>query len=93
MIINVRVAAHDFVRSQDDELIMLGMHLIHLALQYDPTARQRLLDLWVTDALEHCQLSADPAVREQADALLNRIYGSANATPGPDSGMNTPQAY
>ena len=49
------------------------------------------METWATDGIETCLLNESEDIRKMAATLLDTIYGSANATPGPDSGRNTPR--
>ena len=48
------------------------------------------METWATDALEMLLNHEMVDIQVQARQLLDLIYGSANATPGPDTGRNTP---
>jgi hypothetical protein len=81
----------DFVSSHDADLVQMGIQFLNSALNYEPSLKSLYGSLMVTDALEACATSPEQHIRVGARFLLDRIYGSGNATPAMDSGANTPK--
>ncbi|CAG8498683.1 181_t:CDS:10 [Paraglomus occultum] len=65
----------EFVRSQDTDLIRLGLTYIHLLITQVPSSRQLLESLNAIDAVESVTLSEDQDLKTNASRLMDLYFG------------------
>src|SRR5438105_2170748 len=65
----------EFVRSQDTDLIRLGLTYFHLLITQVPSSRQLLESLNAIDAVESVTLSEDQDLKMNASRLMDLYFG------------------
>ncbi|RKP04830.1 armadillo-type protein, partial [Thamnocephalis sphaerospora] len=70
----------DFLRSQDEEMLRIGLAFVQLALDHVPLAQSKLEQAGAPDALDSAMLNQDEELHHVAGHLLDQIFDESSST-------------